>query len=81
MLIPIKCFTCNKTLADKHAYFVRECKKLEEAASASENPSDDAPKLKNMDTLVRGKILDDLGLERLCCRRVMLSTVDMMDLI
>lgn len=33
----------------------------------------------HFDLLRTGDILDDLGLNRVCCRRVLLTTVDMMD--
>lgn len=74
MIIPIKCMTCGHVLADKWVYYEREVKKLEDEPH---NESD----LKNMDTLDRGKILDALGLKRICCRRHMLGNQDMMDLI
>lgn len=76
MLILIKCMTCNKMLADKWKYYENECKKLDEE---NMDKSTDNKDLKNMDPKNRGKILDDLGITRMCCRRCMLGCVDMMD--
>jgi DNA-directed RNA polymerase subunit N (RpoN/RPB10) len=75
MLIPIRCFTCGKTLADKWDYYDTEVKKLENEV--------DKPKaeLKYFDKVKSGKILDDLGLTRYCCRRHMIGQVDMMKVI
>ena len=73
MIIPIRCFTCGKVLADKYDYYVHEVKKLEE-----QKPKPDTP---HFDAIRTGPILDKLGLTRYCCRRHMLGTVDMMEII
>lgn len=65
MIVPIRCVTCGKVLADKWRYYSR---KVEEAeVSGKEDPG------------FRGKLLDELGLTRYCCRRHMLSHVDLVD--
>jgi DNA-directed RNA polymerase subunit N (RpoN/RPB10) len=77
MLIPIRCFTCGKTLADKWDYYDREVKKLEKEATEKKETTD----LKYFDKVKSGKILDELGLTRYCCRRHMIGQVDMMNVI
>ena len=87
MIIPVRCFTCNRLLADKWAYYERKCREIdaaaaaaagegegegEGAASAAEPPSHMSP---------RGKLLDELGLRSICCRRHMLTHVDLIDVI
>ncbi len=96
MIIPIRCFTCNHVLADKWKWFERECEKLsntdEGEGSSDEGTSAGQKKkrggaeqnkvpAKNMEVANRAKLLDQLGLKRLCCRRHMLGHVDMMELI
>lgn len=76
MLIPIRCFTCGKTLADKWDYYDREVKKLEKEATDEKKDE-----LKYFDKVKSGKILDELGLTRYCCRRHMIGQVDMMNVI
>jgi DNA-directed RNA polymerases I, II, and III subunit RPABC5 len=71
MLIPIRCFTCGKTLADKWDYYETEVKKK----------SSTKPDIKYFDTVKSGEILDALGLTRYCCRRHMICQVDMMKVI
>ena len=73
MIIPVRCFTCGKVIADKWLKYQKECAKLEDA------PKKDDVALPNYDTFMKGKILDDLGLERICCRRHMLGHVDLID--
>jgi DNA-directed RNA polymerase subunit N (RpoN/RPB10) len=90
MLIVIRCVTCNKVLADKWDYFERESAKLEAQMNEELKSSEDGesgaekkkkPEMKNMTPTTMGKILDDLGLTRICCRRHMISNRDLMDLI
>jgi DNA-directed RNA polymerase subunit N len=76
MIIPIRCFTCGKVMADKIDYYMQEAEKLK--ANKSENKDN---LFKNFDNIHTGKILDDLGLTRYCCRRNMISNVDLMNII
>ena len=54
MLIPVRCLTCGKLVADKFEDYQTKIK-------AGEDPS---------------KTLDSLGVERYCCRRMLLTTVE-----
>ena len=71
MIIPVKCFTCGKVLADLYLYYVKEVRKrkIDEeniiyitAETFSKSPE--------------AEVLDDLGLTKICCRRHMLTHVD-----
>lgn len=86
MIIPIRCFTCGKVIADKYDFYIDKVNKLEKekvqehglnVASTSKVEKKD----KYFDTLHTGEILNSIGLTRYCCRRHLLSTVDMMDTI
>jgi DNA-directed RNA polymerase subunit N len=76
MLIPVRCFTCGKVLANKYLAYERMC--AEDAAStesASAVPDyffEERPK---------ETILDKLELTRVCCRRHMLTCVKLVDII
>ena len=77
MLIPIKCFTCGKILADKvnnYNNLVREHpdKKTEKVINIKSN---------NIKKSAEGIALDKLGLKRYCCRRHMLTYVDLSEII
>jgi len=74
MIIPIRCFTCGKVMADISDYYEKEKNKLQET-----NDVDSA--YKNFEKIHTGKILDSLGLKRYCCRRNLISNIDMMDII
>lgn len=75
MIIPVRCFTCGKVLADKWEYYVRRCK---ERGSKELGSKEDAPP-KHFDKNPSGEVLDELKLFKMCCRRHMLGHVDLME--
>ena len=77
MIIPVKCFTCGKVLADKYLYYLREVKKEK---INKDLPMDDVIYLNknNNEKTPEGKVLDKLGLNKICCRRHMLTHVDIL---
>lgn len=81
MIIVVCCLSCGKVLADKWEYYEREIAKIDAAKETEKRDKEGKPELKNMDPKTVGKVLDDLGLTRLCCRRHMIANKDLMDLI
>lgn len=75
MIIPVKCFTCGNVLADKYRYYLEEVRKkklaknldIEKVIYLTKDFHEKTPE---------GEILDDLGLNKLCCRRHILTHVD-----
>ena len=57
MIIPVRCFTCGKVVADKYEEFKHAIQQGEDPAA----------------------VLDRLGLQRYCCRRMLLSHIDIID--
>ncbi|MBY8996733.1 MAG: DNA-directed RNA polymerase subunit N [Candidatus Thorarchaeota archaeon] len=57
MIIPVRCFTCGKVVADKFDQFKREVRQGEDPAV----------------------VLDKIGLDRYCCRRMLLANIDIID--
>ena len=57
MIIPIRCFTCGKPIA-------QDWEEYDERTSKGEGPK---------------KVLDSLGHERYCCRRMFLSHAEIID--
>ena len=75
MIIPVRCFTCGKVLADKYEFYKNELAK---------NKTEDTiinVNVKTVQQTVEGKTLDKLGLKRYCCRRAMLTHIDLIDVI
>jgi DNA-directed RNA polymerase subunit N (RpoN/RPB10) len=75
MIIPIKCFTCGKVLADKYRYYQREVRKIKLARDMQVNDIVYLTKEFSEKT-PEGEILDKLNLTRYCCRRHILTHVD-----
>ena len=57
MIVPVRCFTCGKVIADKYEQFKREVRQGEDPAV----------------------VLDRLGFNRYCCRRMILAHIDIID--
>lgn len=75
MIIPIKCFTCGKVLADKYRYYQTEVRKIKLARDMEVNDIVYLTK-EFSDKTPEGEILDKLNLTRYCCRRHLLTHVD-----
>ena len=75
MIIPVKCFSCGNVLANKWLYYVREVNKIKIKESIE---TDEVEYLtsSNIRKTPEGVVLDSLGLNKLCCRRHMLTHVD-----
>lgn len=75
MIIPVKCFTCGKVIGDKYLYFKMRVR--EEKIKKNIDPEDVIYLTENnVKKTPEGKILDELGLTKICCRRHMLTHVD-----
>jgi DNA-directed RNA polymerase subunit N len=56
-MIPIRCFTCGKLLADKWEEYIEKVKSGKDPAKA----------------------LDELGIKKYCCRRMLISHKEIID--
>jgi DNA-directed RNA polymerase subunit N len=73
MIIPIKCFTCGTLIADKYRLYVNQVQELKEKGKIPETIYfNDSNNVKTLE----GKMMDQLGLVKQCCRRHMLTHVD-----
>lgn len=75
MIIPVKCFTCGKVLADKYRYYQTEVRRLKLLKSESVDKVIYLTK-ENTEKTIEGNVMDDLGLRSVCCRRHVLTHVD-----
>ena len=77
MIIPIRCFTCGRVMADIADFYESEKEKLK---SINDNKEDNKI-YKNFEKIHTGEILNSLGLKRYCCRRNLITNIDRMDVI
>jgi DNA-directed RNA polymerase I, II, and III subunit RPABC5 len=75
MLIPVKCFTCGMVLGDKYRYYQEEVRKKKISKDMEVEKVVYLTK-ENTDKTPEGEVMDKLGLNKYCCRRHMLTHVD-----
>jgi len=75
MIIPIKCVTCGNVLADKYRYFQKEVRRIKIQKGADIEKVVYLTK-DTIDKTPEGVVLDNLKLTNVCCRRHMLTHVD-----
>jgi DNA-directed RNA polymerase subunit N (RpoN/RPB10) len=76
MIIPIKCFTCGTVLANKYTFY---CEEVRRRKQAQENMRVDKVVYLTREfseKTAEGLVLDDLKLNKMCCRRHMLTHVN-----
>tara|TARA_Y100000389_G_C17401028_1_gene485317 strand:+ start:879 stop:1142 length:264 start_codon:yes stop_codon:yes gene_type:complete len=84
MIIPVKCFTCGNVIGDKYLYYLEKVTELkkdknmnhENIQYLTNEEMDKYGKTKILEKSVEGQVLDELKLTKQCCRRHMLTHVD-----
>lgn len=85
MIIPVRCFTCNKVIGDKWNYYVKRCKEEEKTVEDNTDAKNKSGKTEtklnplHFEENIRQKVFEELGLERICCRRMLLGHIDLID--
>lgn len=75
MIIPIRCMNCGNVLADKWLYYQQKVKERHGNGKVEPLYMDGS----SIPDTEERKVLDELGLHRYCCRKHMLTHVDLMD--
>lgn len=75
MIIPVKCFTCGNVLADKYRYFMDNVRQIKLQKGVQVDKVVYLTK-ETIEKTPEGTVLDTLGLTNVCCRRHMLTHVD-----
>ena len=75
MIIPIKCVSCGNVLADKYRYYLEQVRKKKKETNTTDKVIYYTKDMENKQT-IECEILDQLKLSKVCCRRVMLTHVD-----
>lgn len=87
MIIPIRCYTCGKAVGNKWEAYQELVTRIRENARSGRDPE----VVDNGDFHIQdggipegkrtpeGKAMDILGLERYCCRRMILTHVNIID--
>jgi DNA-directed RNA polymerase subunit N (RpoN/RPB10) len=85
MIIPIKCVTCGNVLADKYRYYVEQVRKKKMEEQSQTKTSDGSKSINKVIYYTKdmanketpeAEVLNYLKLTNVCCRRVMMTHVD-----
>jgi DNA-directed RNA polymerase subunit N (RpoN/RPB10) len=80
MIIPIKCFSCGNVIGNKYRYYQSEVRKRKLAKSVGKDTTDIDKVLyltkEFHEKTQEGEVLDELNLKKMCCRRHLLTHVD-----
>jgi DNA-directed RNA polymerase subunit N (RpoN/RPB10) len=79
MLIPVRCYSCGKVLANKYEYFQNELNRKKLAMNTTEDPLIINVNAADIKKTIAGELMDELGLTRICCRKVMLTSINIID--
>lgn len=74
MIIPVRCFSCGTVLADKYRYY-QEMVGFEKEKTSQSDGVVYFTKEQNTKS-IEGKVMDSMGLFKMCCRRHILTHVD-----
>jgi DNA-directed RNA polymerase I, II, and III subunit RPABC5 len=77
MIIPIRCFSCGNVLADKYRFYLDEVRRLK-IAKGQKLDSVVYLTEKHIEKTPEGIVLDMLKMHNVCCRRHMLTHVDIL---
>lgn len=74
MIIPVQCVTCSNVLADKYRYYLDEVR----SRKLKQKEEDKVVyfSAKNTEKTVEGHVLDAMKIKNPCCRRHILTHVD-----
>jgi len=76
MIIPIRCMNCGKLLADKWLFYQEELQKRRGSAAAAVQKRTYFDGTAIPETLEKA-VVQEIGLNRYCCRKVFLTHVDL----
>lgn len=76
MLVPVRCFNCNKVIGHLWQDYLD---KIQEECNKEQLEKDSRYLVinENNPKTIENKVLDELGLTKICCRTTILSTIDL----
>jgi DNA-directed RNA polymerase I, II, and III subunit RPABC5 len=76
MIIPIKCFTCGKVIADKYRFYIEQVVLYKTQNKIDVHETNYLEKHNDLGKSIEGQLMDSLNITRMCCRRHFLTHVD-----
>lgn len=82
MIIPVKCFTCGKVIADKYRFYLEKVRESKMGGSGGSVDKvvyltpDRLGCVGDSQTTAQAHAMNQLGIVKMCCRRHFLTHVD-----
>jgi DNA-directed RNA polymerase subunit N (RpoN/RPB10) len=76
MILPVRCMNCGKLLADKWDYYQKRLRTLKGPGYATEPTCFDG---KTLPKTAEAQVYQELGLTRYCCKKTLLTHVDLIE--
>ncbi len=80
MIIPVRCWNCGKILANRYETY-KQIVSEEKKKNGSDEEGETIIDINNIKKTPEGKALDQLQIKRYCCRNVMLSHIELIEII
>lgn len=78
MIIPVRCFTCNRVLASKYEKYLELTQGKDDQNVLSANPNPDIVK----ETTFQQKAFEAIGIvDRYCCKRHIITHIELIEII
>ena len=86
MIIPVRCFTCGNVIADKWTPFVKLVMEKKNESTENVDSELDIQYINitedgSIKKSIEGEVLDEMGIHKYCCRRMMISNVHLISYI
>ena len=80
MIIPVRCYTCGKLLSNKEKTY-KDIVNRKKIALKKDINSESILNIndKDMKKTPEGEAMDELGLIRYCCRKIMMTNVELIN--
>lgn len=79
MIPPIRCYTCNKVVGHLYKNYNSELARKKLALNSTDDPLIININAADIKQTIAGETMTQLGLIRICCRKVVMTSIDIID--
>jgi DNA-directed RNA polymerase subunit N (RpoN/RPB10) len=76
MIFPVRCYSCKKLISTKYETYKKNVSELKKKNNLPIEDTVINVMSTDIKKTIEGRVLDDLGITRLCCRKIFLGHID-----
>jgi DNA-directed RNA polymerase I, II, and III subunit RPABC5 len=76
MIIPIRCYSCGNVISSKYDTYLKRVAELKKKENLPLEDTVLNVMTPNLEKTIEGRVMDELGLTSICCRKIFLGHVD-----